>query len=134
MIGLPTETDEDVLGIVETGIRTMQHGKRSARGKAVDVTVSVSTHVPKPHTPFQWCAMDTLDEVDRKQRLLRQAAHGKRALKLRTHGSEASVLEGVFARYSAGQYGDAEDSGAAQFARTVEALVGAADEASRPAE
>ncbi|MEJ7734286.1 MAG: TIGR03936 family radical SAM-associated protein [Polyangiaceae bacterium] len=98
MCGLPTETDEDVLGIVETGIRTMQHGKRSARGKAVDVTVSVSTHVPKPHTPFQWCAMDALDEVDRKQRLLRQAAHGKRALKLRTHGSEASVLEGVFAR------------------------------------
>jgi radical SAM family uncharacterized protein/radical SAM-linked protein len=98
MIGLPTETDEDVRGIVETGIRTMQHGKRSARGKAVDVTVSVSTHVPKPHTPFQWCAMDTLDEVDRKQRLLREAAQGKRALKLRTHGSEASVLEGVFAR------------------------------------
>jgi radical SAM family uncharacterized protein/radical SAM-linked protein len=97
MIGLPTEQDEDVVGIVETGARTAQVGRRAARGRA-DVTVSVSTHVPKPHTPFQWCAMDTLEEVRRKQYLLKDAAKRHRALTLRTHDASTSVLEGIFAR------------------------------------
>ncbi|HVY44470.1 MAG TPA: TIGR03936 family radical SAM-associated protein, partial [Minicystis sp.] len=98
MIGLPTETDEDVRGVVETGARAAQVGRRAAKGKAADVTVSVSTHVPKPHTPFQWAAMDTLAEVARKQELLRQTARPHRAVKLRTHDADASVLEGIFAR------------------------------------
>jgi radical SAM family uncharacterized protein/radical SAM-linked protein len=98
MIGLPTETDEDVRGVVETGIRTVAAGKRAARGKAVEVVVSVSTHVPKPHTPFQWAAMDTLSEVARKQQMLRDAARGHRAVKLKTHEANASVLEAIFAR------------------------------------
>jgi radical SAM family uncharacterized protein/radical SAM-linked protein len=97
MIGLPTETDEDVLGIVETGARTAQVGRRAAKGRA-DVTVSVSTHVPKPHTPFQWSAMDSREEVSRKQRILQGAARGHRAVTLRTHDASTSVLEGVFAR------------------------------------
>jgi len=98
MIGLPTETDEDVRGVVETGIRTQGVGRRAAKGKPADVTVSVSTHVPKPHTPFQWCAMDALSEVARKQQILRDAARGHRAVKLRTHDADASVLEGIYAR------------------------------------
>jgi radical SAM family uncharacterized protein/radical SAM-linked protein len=98
MIGLPTEQDEDVRGIVETGIRTIAAGKRAARGRPVEVTVSVSTHVPKPHTPFQWAAMDPLSEVGRKQQILRDAARGHKAMKLRTHESHASVLEGIYAR------------------------------------
>lgn len=98
MIGLPTETDEDVRGVVETGIRTAVVGRRAARGKPADVTVSVSTHVPKPHTPFQWAAMDPLSEVARKQQILRETARGYKALKLRTHDADASVLEGIFAR------------------------------------
>ncbi len=97
MIGLPTEQDEDVIGIVETGIRTAKVGNRAA-GRRVDVTVSVSTHVPKPHTPFQWAAMDDLEEIDRKHRLLRQTAGQYRPLKLKTHDSEGSVLEGILAR------------------------------------
>jgi radical SAM family uncharacterized protein/radical SAM-linked protein len=97
MIGLPTETDDDVRGIVETGARTARVGRRVARGRA-DVTVSVSTHVPKPHTPFQFAAMDSLDEIDRKQRILRDTARSERSIKLRTHRPNASVLEGVFAR------------------------------------
>lgn len=97
--GLPTETDEDVLGIVETGKRALEVGKRVVgRGKPAEVTVSVSVHVPKPHTPFQWCAMDDLDEIDRKQSLLREAARPVKGLKLRTHEARASVVEGVFAR------------------------------------
>jgi len=98
MIGLPTETDEDVRGVVETGIRTVAVGRRAAKGRPAEVTVSVSTHVPKPHTPFQWAAMDSLGEVARKQQLLRDLARGHKAVKLKTHEANASVLEGVFAR------------------------------------
>jgi len=98
MIGLPTETDDDVRGIVETGVRTAQVGKRASKGRPADVTVSVSTHVPKPHTPFQWAAMNTLSEVGRKQQILRDTVRGHKAVKLKTHGADASVLEGIFAR------------------------------------
>jgi radical SAM family uncharacterized protein/radical SAM-linked protein len=98
MIGLPTETDEDVRGVVETGIRTVAAGRKAAKGKPAEVTVSVSTHVPKPHTPFQWAAMDALSEVSRKQQILRDAARGHRAVSLKTHEANASVLEGIFAR------------------------------------
>ena len=68
MIGLPTEEDEDVRGIVETAARVQEIGHRHLR--AARVTASVSTHVPKPHTPFQWAAMDTAAETERKQALL----------------------------------------------------------------
>jgi radical SAM family uncharacterized protein/radical SAM-linked protein len=98
MVGLPTEGDDDVRGVVQTGARTLQAGRRAAKGRAAEVTVSVSTHVPKPHTPFQWCAMDSLAEVERKQGLLRDEARRTKGLKLRTHDASASVLEGVFAR------------------------------------
>jgi radical SAM family uncharacterized protein/radical SAM-linked protein len=98
MIGLPTETDEDVRGIVETGIRTAQVGRKAARGRPAEVNVSVSTHVPKPHTPFQWCAMDLLGEVARKQMILRDAVRGHKAVKLKVHEANASVLEGIYAR------------------------------------
>ncbi|MEM9694325.1 MAG: TIGR03960 family B12-binding radical SAM protein [Myxococcota bacterium] len=97
MIGLPTEEDEDVRGIVETSIRTAQTGRRAAK-KRVEVTVSVSTHVPKPHTPFQWAAMDPLAEIQRKQKMLRALAKTHKAVRLRVHGSETSVLEGIMAR------------------------------------
>jgi radical SAM family uncharacterized protein/radical SAM-linked protein len=104
MIGLPTEQDEDVRGIVETGRRALDAGKnamkKAGKGKAVaraSVTVSVSTHVPKPHTPFQWCAMDTLDQIEHKQQLLRDTARALR-VDLKTHSARESVLEGVFAR------------------------------------
>ena len=70
MIGLPTEEDDDVRGIVETGRRMLRIG-RELVGKRAEVTVSVSSHVPKPHTPFQWCAQDPLDEIQRKQAILR---------------------------------------------------------------
>jgi radical SAM family uncharacterized protein/radical SAM-linked protein len=96
IIGLPTEQDEDVLGIAEVGKNALAVGKRL--GKHPKVTVSVSTHVPKPHTPFQWCAQDSLGEVRRKQELLRAAVRGKKGLSLRLHDSTTSVLEGVLAR------------------------------------
>jgi radical SAM family uncharacterized protein/radical SAM-linked protein len=97
MIGLPTETDEDVLGIIETGQKARDVGRKVQKGKGPSVTVSVSTHVPKPHTPFQWCAMDTLDEIRRKQALLRDAVKST-WVDLRMHESRGSTIEGVLAR------------------------------------
>lgn len=96
MIGLPTETDEDVIGIMETG--------RKARETALNlgvrnptVTVSVSSFVPKPHTPFQWSAMITLEEIQRKQNLLFEYAY-KYRLNFRKHFSKISYLEGIVSR------------------------------------
>ncbi|MFO0610986.1 MAG: TIGR03960 family B12-binding radical SAM protein [Polyangiaceae bacterium] len=96
--GLPTETMEDVQGIIDTGARALKVGKRAAKGNAAEVVVSVSVHVPKPHTPFQWCALDTLEQIGEKQALLQREVRKHKGLKLRTHDAEGSVLEGVFAR------------------------------------
>jgi len=97
MIGLPSEEDDDVRGIVQTGWRALQVGRRAQNGGAQRVTVSVSTHVPKPHTPFQWCAMDSIAEVRRKQQMLRDEARSTK-VNLRMHESEGSWLEGVLSR------------------------------------
>jgi len=96
IIGLPTEQDEDVLGIAEVGKNALAVGQRI--GKRAKVTVSVSVHVPKPHTPFQWCKMDDLEEVQRKQFMLRDALRRHKAIGLRLHDSTTSELEGVLAR------------------------------------
>ena len=95
MIGLPTETDEDVLGIIETAARVQAIGRRYLR--AAKVTASVSTFVPKPHTPFQWAAMDSSEETARKQRMLSEHARHLR-VELRTHDNSQSHLESIFAR------------------------------------
>jgi radical SAM family uncharacterized protein/radical SAM-linked protein len=96
MIGLPTEEDADVRGIVETGQRMLAIG-RGLVGNRAEVTVSVSSHVPKPHTPLQWCAQDALPEIDRKQAVLRGALRD-RNLRLKHHDSGISFVEGVLAR------------------------------------
>ena len=106
MIGLPTEEDDDVRGIVETGWRMLAVGRKLTGGRA-EVTVSVSSHVPKPHTPLQWCAQDLEPEIRRKQGVLRQAAgagnqrgrNGRdNGLRLKHHDSGVSFIEGVLAR------------------------------------
>jgi radical SAM family uncharacterized protein/radical SAM-linked protein len=102
MIGLPTEADDDVRGIVDTGRRMLQVG-RGLIGHRAEVTVSVSSHVPKPHTPLQWCAQDPEPEIRRKQAILRHAAgdpRGRRdgGLRLKHHHSGISFIEGVLAR------------------------------------
>jgi radical SAM family uncharacterized protein len=97
IMGLPTETDEDLQGIIDVGRRVLEIGRKRSR-KRPEVTVSVSVHIPKPHTPFQWCAMDPLPEIRRKQALLRTLARGIRGLELKLHDSTASVLECILAR------------------------------------
>jgi radical SAM family uncharacterized protein/radical SAM-linked protein len=95
MIGLPTEQDEDVLGIVETAARVKKIGKAHFHG--AEVTASVSTHVPKPHTPFQWAAMDTEADTERKQGILAEAARRLR-VDLKMHENYQSHLEAIFSR------------------------------------
>lgn len=95
MIGLPTETDEDVIGIAQTGGRLRRMGKKIRHD--ADVTVSVSSHVPKPHTPFQWCAQDTPEEIERKQRLLREVARAEN-VQLKHHEGAMSWVEGLLCR------------------------------------
>ena len=97
MIGLPSEEDEDVRDIVRTGARALDVARRVQHNKRARVTVSVSTHVPKPHTPFQWCAMDSHEEILRKQSVLRYEAASTR-VQLKTHKSDGSWLEGMLAR------------------------------------
>jgi radical SAM family uncharacterized protein len=95
MIGLPTEEDVDVRGIVETAARVKDTGRSYFRG--ADVTASVSTHVPKPHTPFQWAAMDSEAETTRKQAILAEAAQRLR-VSLKMHENYQSHLEAIFSR------------------------------------
>ncbi len=101
MIGLPTEEEEDVREIVRVGKRAREVGKKirkeTNQGGPPKVTVSVSTHVPKPHTPFQWCAMDREASVLDKQGWLKEEARNT-GVDLRMHDSRTSWLEGVFAR------------------------------------
>src|SRR5262245_24922928 len=96
MIGLPTEEDADVRGIVETGQRMLRIG-RGLVGRRAEVTVSVSSHVPKPHTPLQWCAQDVEAEIRRKQGILRRTVR-EPGLRLKHHHSGISFVEGVLAR------------------------------------
>ena len=94
MIGLPTETDEDVLAIAELARKVLALSRNPARCK---VSVSVSTFVPKPHTPFQWFAQISAEEMERRQRLLRGALRDRR-ISFNWHDAPTSRLEGVFAR------------------------------------
>ena len=101
MIGLPTETDEDVVGIAELARKVSNAFYRlpkDKRGSGFRVTVSVSTFVPKPWTAFQWCAQNRQEEIVRKQQLLKSALKGVRGAELHCHPSVLSVLEAVFSR------------------------------------
>ena len=100
MIGLPFETDEDVLGICELvkKIEAIYYSvPKEQRGKRFGITVSVSTFVPKPHTPFQWAPQDSFDTILRKQNLLKENLRSKH-IRLNWHDAETSVLEGAFSR------------------------------------
>jgi radical SAM family uncharacterized protein len=100
MIGLPTETDEDITGIGELVGRVLAAAREvtpPAERGGMKVAVSVSTFVPKAHTPFQWEAQIPLLEVRRRQSVLRTAMPGK-GVDLSYHDPQVSFLEGVLAR------------------------------------
>lgn len=97
MIGLPTETDEDIVGIIALAQKVADLYRQIKGRRGATVTVSVSSFVPKPHTPFQWVRQDEPAELERKQRLLRAQVRD-RAIQLHYHDARTSFLEGVFAR------------------------------------
>lgn len=101
MIGLPTETDEDVLAIAALAKRAAaraREAKRAARrGGTVEIGVSVSSFVPKAHTPFQWFPQDSVADIERKQGLLASVLRGK-GTPFSWHDARTSFLEGVFSR------------------------------------
>ena len=100
MIGLPTETDEDVAGIAALAEKVSDLYSEKASPKDLKrgrITVSVSSFVPKPMTPFQWESQNTLSEIRRKQTLIRDNLKSRRIV-YNWHESYVSVLEGVFSR------------------------------------
>ena len=101
MIGLPTETDEDLDGIVELANKVAKayyDVPKEQRNKGLRISVSASTFVPKPCTPFQWEPQDSLEEVRRKQRYLREKFRGMKSVQFHHHGPELSHLEAVFSK------------------------------------
>ena len=99
MLGLPTETDEDVLGIADVAARVMHAWRESAPNKqrGVRITVSTSYFVPKPHTAFQWEPQITREEYERRVQLLRQAMTTK-TVTYNWHDGQTSFIEAVLAR------------------------------------
>ncbi len=91
MIGLPTETDQDLDGIVDL----IRKASRWFKGKKI--TASVSTFVPKPHTPFQWAPQLLEDEIKRRQMHIKQHFRGGPA-RVKYHDFRTSMLEGIVAR------------------------------------
>lgn len=96
MIGHPSETLEDVQAIVQLSRAVLAEGRKIHGGKA-KVNVGVSTFVPKPHTPFQWVSLDTLEQIRAKQALLQQGMRGA-GLHLRWNRPEETLLEAFLSR------------------------------------
>ena len=100
MIGLPTETEEDVRGIAALAGRVLDVYYRipkEERARNINITVSTSSFVPKPFTAFQWARQDTREEIVEKQKLLRGEIPSKK-IRYIWHDNKTSYLEGVFAR------------------------------------
>jgi radical SAM superfamily enzyme YgiQ (UPF0313 family) len=95
LVGLPTEMDEDTLGIAELARNVVDIGRKHT--KQASCTASVGGFVPKPHTPFQWFGQNGVDELHRKVGMLRDALRGTRA-QVRWHDPEASFAEGIASR------------------------------------
>jgi radical SAM-linked protein len=96
MCGLPGETDGDLRAILDLAHQAWRRA-RAEGSRNFRITVSVSPHVPKPHTPFAWAGQVTTRELNRRLAVLREAARGK-PVTLKYRDAETSLLEGVFTR------------------------------------
>lgn len=100
MIGLPTETFEDIDGIADLAQKVVDayyNNPEKPKGKSVAVAVSIASFVPKPFTPFQWEAQDTVELIEQKQHYLRDTIKSRK-INVSRHKAQTSFLEGVFAR------------------------------------
>ena len=96
LTGLPTETDEDTLGIAELARNCVALGR--SHQKSPSVTISVGGFVPKPFTPFQWFGQNTTVELQRKIALLRDDLRRDRGVQLKWHDPKATFVEGIASR------------------------------------
>jgi radical SAM family uncharacterized protein len=97
MIGQPTETDEDVIAIAKLAKRVLAIG-RKYHGNKAKVRVGVSTFVPKPHTPFQWASLANLDDIRRKQELMRQEFGRAHGIIFNWNDPQESLMEAFLSR------------------------------------
>ena len=99
MLGLPTETDEDIVGIAEMSEKILHCWRVNAKNKnrGVRITVSTSCFIPKPHSPFQWEAQITQEEYLRRVNLLRSSIKAKNVV-YNWHDAETSVIEAALSR------------------------------------
>lgn len=99
MLGLPTETDEDILGIAEMANQVLHCWRENAKNKSrgVKITVSTSCFIPKPHSPFQWEAQISMEEYLRRVNLLRSSITAK-SVTYNWHDAETSLIEAVLSR------------------------------------
>ena len=99
MLGLPTETDEDVVGIARIGDEVARLWRENAvnRARGCRITISTSCFIPKPHTPFQWAPMISKEEYLRRVKLLRESIRS-RSVVYHWHDAETSEIEGVLSR------------------------------------
>ena len=99
MLGLPTETDEDILGIAEMANQILHCWRVNAKNKnrGVKITISTSCFIPKPHSPFQWEAQIPLPEYLRRVNLLRSAITAKNVT-YNWHDAETSLIEAVLSK------------------------------------
>ncbi len=96
LIGLPTETDEDTLGIAALARNVVEIGRKYHKNPSV--TVSIGGFVPKPFTPFQWFGQNTREELHRKVGLLRDELRRDRGVQLKWHDPKATTVEGIMSR------------------------------------
>jgi radical SAM family uncharacterized protein/radical SAM-linked protein len=97
MIGLPTETEEDLRAIVDLAKKILDIGRKEF-GKGATVTVSVSSLIPKPMTPFQWLGLEDMESLRSKQRLLLELIKPHKQIKFKWHDVKHTWLEGIFSR------------------------------------
>ena len=97
MVGLPTETEEDLAGIVDLVRKSLELG-RTILGSYPRIHVSLSSFIPKPHTPFQWVGMDDEAVLVEKQAYVRSELRRHKSVEFKGHSIGTSVLEAVFAR------------------------------------
>jgi radical SAM family uncharacterized protein len=102
MCGLPTETDDDVLQIARMAHEVIRAGREATGSKDIRCTVSIGGFVPKPHTPFQWAAMEEPEVIDNRLKMLRDEINSQRslgrAIGFRYHDGRPGQIEGLLSR------------------------------------
>lgn len=98
MLGLPTETDEDLKGVADIVDKIRKVYVDVCHNHSLHISVSCSVFIPKPVTPFQWGAQIDMEEMERRQSIMRASLRGMKGVSFSWHDASTSVIEGVFAR------------------------------------